>query len=565
MAGLCKTTVVYDGKAVFLAVSLAPWPCTIQSRKLSESHSDRDAGNNNRSSNHFKITTLINESLSELLGESADPIAAGYHLQQLAQAGPESALLLAVSMASQSEQLAQSDPAIVGALLRVLHTLMLRGHRAEAIDKLDPAIVPLIKASLPKQTPNRHLLLHLLAMQQTAPSLILLVQLLKQDPPKTWVEAAQVISPLMQRDDWPVDAVFPEILDCLPYPSLASPVLDLANYLTREGRIAQHPGADQLPALNHLLGEVSRRLARFEENPREFGDDVPTVQNTLSEAVALAVSLCDAVALIGDQSSIGKLNQAIELRHRRVQCEAAGALAKLGDEPGKQRLIELAAEPAARLRAIHYADELGFGDLIDPEYRADNATAEAELALWLTQPQQMGVPPTSVEVIDSRHVLWPSFHDPIDVFLVRFEYNFGDRQYSNVGMTGPAAYAMSADVADLPIEDIYAIYAGWQAEHDEIFTVAADQFNEAQLRTMVPFQHHLERMGYASLKPAMLGFFLDEQAGIFQGIRDDTECLVVTDGSETIEQPTAGRLRPLGPGDLFNLYKGRKMLRTFNP
>ena len=148
---------------------------------------------------------------------------------------------------------------------------------------------------------------------------------------------------------------------------------------------------------------------------------------------------------------------------------------------------------------------------------------------------------------------------------MRFEYNFGDRNYSNVGITGPASYAMSADVADLPIDDIYSIYAGWHAEHEEIFSVSADQFNEAQSRAMVPYQQHLERMGYESLKPVMLGFFLDEQAGIFQGVRDDTQCLVVTDGSETIEQPTAGRLRPLTPGDLFNLYKGRKMLRTFNP
>ena len=217
------------------------------------------------------------------------------------------------------------------------------------------------------------------------------------------------------------------------------------------------------------------------------------------------------------------------------------------------------------MRTIHYADELGFGDLILDQYRSETATAEAEMALWLTQPSQMGVPPTSIEVIDSRRLLWPSFDDPVDVFLVQFEYSFGDRKYSNVGMVGPAVYAMSADVADLPIDDIYAIYAGWHAEHEEIFTVAAEQFNDAQLRAMLPFQHHLERMGYKSLKPLMLGFFLDEQAGIFQGVREDTECLVVTDSLETIEQPTAGRLRPLQPGDVFNLYKGRKMLRTFNP
>jgi hypothetical protein len=55
-----------------------------------------------------------------------------------------------------------------------------------------------------------------------------------------------------------------------------------------------------------------------------------------------------------------------------------------------------------------------------------------------------------------------------------------------------------------------------------------------------------------------------EQAGVFTAVREGTGCVVVTDGLETIEQPIAGRLRPLTPSDLLNLYKGRKLLRTFN-
>ncbi len=407
--------------------------------------------------------------------------------------------------------------------------------------------------------------MQLLAMIRSPESLSLLVRLFKEAPPEKWIEAAQVLSPLMQHDDWPVDAFYPAALDCLQHASLASPLLDLANYVYRRQRVDQHPAADRLPMLNVLLGEVSGRLGSFEENPRSFGDDVETVQATLGEAVALAVSLCDTVGLIGDESSIGKLNQTVDLRHRRVQCEAAGALAKLGDEVGKKRLLELAADPAARLRAIHYADELEFGELIDEDYRTDAATAEAELALWLSQPQQMGVPPTGIEVIESRRMLWPSFQDPVDVFLVRFEYNFGDTTYSNVGITGPVAFAMSTDVANLPTDDIYAIYAGWHAEHPDIFSVAADQFNEVQTRVMGTFQRHLTHLGYESIRPARLGFFLDEQAGVFSAVRDATECVVVTDGLETIDHPVSGRLRPLSPGDLFNLYKGRKMLRTFNP
>jgi len=355
------------------------------------------------------------------------------------------------------------------------------------------------------------------------------------------------------------------VLDRIVEPALAAPILDLAGYLFRSQRVATHPAADRVVTLNRLLGAVADRLAKFEEDPRSFGTDVDQVQAILGEAVALAVSLCDAVGLIGDPSSIGELNKAAELRHRRVQCEAAGALARLGEGVGVQHLISLAEEPSARLRAIAYADELGMGEQIDQQYREPNATAEAEVALWLSQPQQMGVPPTHVEVIDSRRILWPSYHDPVDVFLVRFEYSFGERQYSNIGIAGPVTFALSADVADLPPEDIYAIYAGWHAEHDDIFTVAAQELNDAQVRLTEPMRSHLERLGYEDLKIQLLGFFLDETATIFSAQRDGTQCLVVTDGLETMDLPTAGRLRPPQSQDMFHLYKGRKMLRTFNP
>lgn len=506
---------------------------------------------------------MFDETLSELLGSSADPVAAGWRLRGLAEAAIGQGNALVEELAKRSDQIQESDPAIVGGLLRVVHTALLQSGKDSA-RSVQPDSLAVIESALPDEAPNRHLLLQLYAINGTTEALDRLLSSMMAAPPKTWVEAAQVISPLMQYDDWPVTAVYPRGLSCLQHPTLASPLLDLANYMFRENRTDVHPAIERLPMLNQLLGEVSGRLNSFEENPHVFGDDVETVQARLSEAVALAVSLCDAVGLIGHSSSVGKLHQAVELRHRRVQCEAAGALARLGEDIGKKRLLELTADPAARLRAIHYADELGFGDLVEDQYRTDTATAESEMALWLSQPQQMGVPPTDLEVVDSRHLLWPSYHDPIDVFLVRFEYNFGDRTYSNVGMTGPVAFAMSADVANLPLDDIYAIYAGWHADHPEIFSVPTDQFNEVQTRVMGSFQKHLTRLNYESPKPALLGFFLDEQAGIFTAVRDSTECVVVTDGLETIDQPISGRLRPLSPEDLFNLYKGRKMLRTFN-
>ena len=510
----------------------------------------------------------IQQSLSPLLGKDADPVAAGYHLRELAAGDAASGVSVLAHLATHPSELSESDPAIIGALLHVVHGLLMRDRSEESmsiIRSLTPTVIAQLDQALPEATSNRHLLLQLLAMSRSAESLVVLVDVLQQRPPSDWMNAAQILGPLMQHDDWPIDAVFPSILQCLAEPSLAASILDLANFLVRTGRQSEHPAGDMLDALMELLGQVSARLGFFEENPRAFGDDVQTVQKRLAEAVALAVSLCDALALIGDESAIGKLNQTVTLRHRRVQCEAAGALAKLGDEEGRKRLIELASDPAARLRAIAYADELGFGDEIEEQYRTDDATAEAEMSLWLSQPHQMGVPPTHVEVAASRRLLWPSFDDPVDVTLVRFEYNMGERSYSNIGITGPVVFTLGCDLADLPLDDIFAIYAGWHAEHEDIFSVAASDLNEAQTRVMETFQQHLQHLGYEELKPALLGLFLDERAGVFQASREGTACLVVTDGLETIDQATAGRNRPMAPEDLFNLFKGRKMLRTFNP
>lgn len=506
---------------------------------------------------------MFESTLESLLSLSADPVQAGWQLRSLAEQAVDQGPLLLEELAVESQQLPTADPAIVGGLLRVIHSSLL-AMGWPTIEGLDPTWIDQIEPALPPRTPNRFLLQQLYAMIRSEHALRSLQASIAERPPTQWVEAAQMLSPLMQRGDWPVASMYPTALDGLQHRSLASPLLDLASHSFRKGWVESHPAAERLPMLNHLLGEVVGRLGRFEEDPRSFGDDVESIQTKLAEAIALAVSLCDTLGLIGDPLSVGKLHQAMELRHRRVQTEAAGALASLDDDVGRKRLLELTAEPAARLRAIHYADELGFGELVKPEYRSDKATGEAEMALWLCQPQQMGVPPTSVEVIDSRRLLWPSFRDPIDVSLVRFEYNLGDRIYSNVGITGPTTYSCSADLANLPLDDIYAVYAGWYAEHPDIFSVASSQWNEAQLRVMHQLQRHLERVGYQEIRPALLGIFLEEQAGVFTAQRDATHCVVVTDGLETMDQPISGRQRPLSPEDLFNMYKGRKMLRTFN-
>ncbi|MGC6446740.1 MAG: HEAT repeat domain-containing protein [Rubripirellula sp.] len=510
------------------------------------------------------MNPLFQDSFEALLQNEVDPVAAGIGLRDLSEKAEGRALELLEQLLVSRSELANTDPAIVGTVLRILHASLLR-EGWSLVESLPIETIVQLEQAIPPRSSNRFLLQQLYAVHQSDQALIALVESLSLQPPQKWVEAAQVLSPLMQRSNWSAEAFFPNALGLLQHPSLASPLLDLANFLYRKELTSQHPANNQVEMLRILLGEVVGRLGAFEDDPRTFGTEVPIVQARLAEAVALAVSLCDALALMGDLSSIGKLHQAMELRHRRVQSEAAGALARLGDDQGKARLLELLKEPAARLRVIQYAEELGFGEEVESEFRTANATSEAELALWLSQPQQMGVPPTHVEVVHTTRCLWPSYHDPVDISLVKFEYNFGEKSYSNIGMTGPVTFAMSVDVTDLSLEDTYAIYAGWHAEHDEIFTLAPENWNDLQREQLDQWKKHLERCGFEQVKAVLLGRFLDETAGIYTASRQERSCLVITDGLESIEHLSDGAERSMGPLDIFNLYKGRKMLRTFNP
>jgi hypothetical protein len=505
--------------------------------------------------------------IESLLGADADRVAAGLTLQRIAGLSPIHFLLLIECLEDSVSRFDDSDPAILAGLLLAIQRLAIAGMANEKLTRLpelDADAVDRILDALPVKIPNRSLMLYLLSANRSDDSLRVLATQLSTSPPENWTEVGQALSPLMQHSDWDPADFYPAVLDSLVHPSVAATILDLANHLTRTGCVSKHPATDRSESLIILLGGVTGRLGLFETSPMSLGVSVEQVQQVLAGAVALATSLCDALGLIGCEGATGKLYQAMELRHRRVQCEAAGALARLGVEAGRTRVIELAAEPSARLRVIAYAEELDFGDQIEDRYKTNEAIAEAELSLWLSQPANMGVPPTDVEVIDQRTQFWPGFENPIDCFLVRFEYRFAERTFSNVGITGPTTYAMSADLADLPTDDIYAVYAGWQVEHDDIFTVSAEQFNSAQRRIVVPLEQSLDRLGFEAIRPILLGFVLDEQAMVASAYRDGTECLVITDGLETVDFSTQGRLRPMTPPDLWYLYLGRKLLRTFN-
>jgi HEAT repeat protein len=106
------------------------------------------------------------------------------------------------------------------------------------------------------------------------------------------------------------------------------------------------------------------RLARLQENPRQFAASADALNKMVSDSAGLTVALINALALIGDASVTGKLHQALELEHRGIRVEAAEALAKLGDEAGVEMLVALSGDPVVRPRVAAALEELGHLDKI---------------------------------------------------------------------------------------------------------------------------------------------------------------------------------------------------------
>jgi hypothetical protein len=354
------------------------------------------------------------------------------------------------------------------------------------------------------------------------------------------------------------------LLDGISHASLATAILDFANYATRERRISPHPAAERVQRLISLLHDVVRRLSELEE---DLHKNVATAElgEKVSQGVSLAVSLCDALALIGDQRAVPVLENALAVGHRRMRTEAAAALARLGQERGIKELANMAVEPVARLRVIAYAEELDILDRLDETYLTPQSKAEAELALYLAEPTQFGLPPTDCELVDCREQYWPGYDEPVECFLFRFGYRFGENAYSNIGIAGPLACAFTADLADLAPNDIYAAFAGWQAEHDEIYEVPVEQLGEIQRVEVARLERRLKDAGYRSVTPLMLGSFFGGKVLIAVAARDGTPGLAVADANESFWYPTRQSGRSLGPAEVYSIYKGRKLLRAFNP
>lgn len=434
----------------------------------------------------------------------------------------------------------------------------------ERIDERTRRLIVLLYNNLGDSSPDRWRLLQLLATAAARDDLQAFAKLIVTSPPQPVRAAALAMVPLFQTPPADPAALFPDLLRGLEHVGLAAPILDLTNFLTRSGLVAHHPAADRSPELIALLGNLVQRLACIEDSARVAATSSSAVEEQIDEGVAVIVGLCDALAWIGDERAIGKLYQALELGHRRVRTEAAAALARLGESHGIDALVSLAAEPVARLRVLATAEELGIQCRIDPQFSTPTARAESSVALELSQPGYFGLPPTQLELIDARTQYWPGCPDPVDCYLFRYTYRLGDAEYSNIAVAGPLVHALVANLSDLPPDDIYAAYAGWDVEDASIFAVPVDEPTHPLRIEAERFVRRLRDEGYSDFREVQIGHFFGERFLVARARRDAREGTVVADLQSVHWYPAQTHRHPIGPQDAFYIYTGRRLLRFFN-
>lgn len=436
-----------------------------------------------------------------------------------------------------------------------------------------PTLSPAEIASLAEQYrrlgavhPLRYELLRVLAATASADSLATFAQLVVADPPGDSQAATMAFVPLFQRLDWPVEELFPSLLEALGHSHVSAVLLDLTNFLVRQKRVAVHPAKPRVEQLATLLGQVVGLLGQIEERPQEFARSPQELTNKVTEALSLVVALCDALGLIGDPLVCGKLYQARELRHRRIRVEASAALARLGDPSGITTLVEMAAEPVVRTRALAYLEELNELSKVAPEHCTAAAQAVGLIAAWLAQPLRYGVGPIACEVVDQRRLYWPGSAEPQECFLVRYTMPMGEPPLTGIGLVGPTVTsAMHVDWSDFPPEVIYGYYAGEGVEHESIVELPVDKLSHDQLAAWTQVKPQLEQAGLSELRLIGWGRFFEYQHWIATATHEDRPVVIVFDGNRVAWYPLFERPRSPGPADWYAIHKGRVILDTFNP
>ena len=233
--------------------------------------------------------------------------------------------------------------------------------------------------------------------------------------------------------------------DPLPTGFAAVALLDLANTLSRQERVTEHP-------FDTADGHARLEAWLADSDPAHFS----YAHSTAAALPFIGAARNSLAALAMDHPDTG------------VQMEAAWAGAYRGGTAGVTFLARLCEDPGYSLAARRYLDELGEADRVPAKALEPDFEARAQMARWLAHPQEFGEPPTHIEVYDTRELDWPPTNDRRRVWLLKYTYAGRDDDGGDevgLGMCGSITFALFGETgAATSPEDAYGIHCCWELE-----------------------------------------------------------------------------------------------------
>ncbi len=340
------------------------------------------------------------------------------------------------------------------------------------------------------------------------------------------------------------DFVFDRLSEAHPPGFIAVALLDAANVAAISGNLDHHP-FDSNSGIEIL---------------REF------ISNRDFDRVSYAISAIAALPFISHPAREQLLELAMEHPHSLVQIESAWASAKLGRESGLNALANFCLDVHHARQAQRYLIELDREDVIPTESMEPLFQARAEFANWLAHPNELGVAPDEVQLIDHRTLRWPPEYAAKPFWLLSYRLN--DRtglepDRVGCGLVGSMTWCFfSYDMEQRPPEDNYAMHCYWEMRNQELIT-EADDIDAASysslLKQWVGAALEAPRvMAVADVSPKLK--LANRLVGIAEARLDAQDGWVALDGAQSRWYPRADQPEGTDAATVLWVHVGRQLL-----
>ena len=397
------------------------------------------------------------------------------------------------------------------------------------------SLVSSLYSALGPESRIRFQLLRSLILTRDADSLAEFLRLSLVDPPKEEADVALAYAPLFQIEPRFVAPLFPELLGNLDQPATFGVLLDLSNWLTKNGFLAEHPAAPRATQLGKTLAAVAHSLCRVEEQLTR-GEVMLHLdfQRIAGQSIGWLISIASSLAMIGDKSQVGKLRQGLLVPDRGVRVSVAKALATLGEEEGFEVLADLSRDPVAREAALGSLEYLRALERVPREFRSGKARAEGRIHAKLEQDPRLRGKPRQLRLLDRRRLFWPAENSKVRCSLFRFRCQSAEGRFEGVAFAGPSVDFLGTRGRRWSSKDLYAAFAGRVMEHEEILETPISRLSNEDLTTWRSVRESLRRKGYRRPRLVCLATTFETLAWVAKAKFQGRLGVVITEGGQPI-------------------------------